>query len=116
MHIKRIYLILGMITIMAFVTAWMQMQIVRQGYTISEIVKAREQAINEQKKLRMQVISMKTPQNLVPPGREKTQKPGMIMPEVITLDEFNKRVNDSTAPPALRDGRTPVATSGGRTR
>ena len=92
MYFRRLIIVIGLITLMGFIAAWQQIQTVRLGYHISNINKVREQVLNEQKILKLKFTSLKSPQHLL--VTETSQNVKLTTPEVLTLNEIHRRIND----------------------
>jgi len=88
----RLFVGIGLITLLGFITVWQQITAVRQGYNISSIAKAKEQLLNEQKILKLKLTSMKSPQHLL--MVEQSGEVKLSSPEILTLNEVHNRISN----------------------
>lgn len=62
---KRFILIIALLTLLGFITAWQQIQTVRFGYKISEIEQYKKQLVEQRLNLTLRLAQLKSPQNLL---------------------------------------------------
>jgi hypothetical protein len=89
MHINRLFIIIGLMTLLGLITAWQQTQTVRYGYQISGITKARDAAINKQKALTLKLTSIKSPQHLLATKDSSNTK--MVSPGLLNQNQINNQ-------------------------
>jgi hypothetical protein len=91
MTIKRIFIIVALITSLGFITVWQQIQIVRQGYQISQLTKIKEEVSNSQRALKFKMTFLKSPQYLLSENEIRQ----MITPVALTKEEIHKHLHGS---------------------
>lgn len=68
---RRVLLVLAIVTFLAFVTVWQQIQTVRWGYRISEAMVAKKKLNEERETLRVELSSVTSPQQLFTLAQER---------------------------------------------
>lgn len=65
MTTKRLALIIAIVSFLALITAWQQIQTTRWGYRISELTELKKQLLEEQKLLAIQLTNLESPEHLL---------------------------------------------------
>ncbi|MBI4833980.1 MAG: hypothetical protein HY811_04065 [Planctomycetes bacterium] len=68
---RRVLLVLGIVTFLAFVTVWQRIQTAQWGYRISEAMEAKKKLNEERETLRVELSSVTSPQYLFALAQEK---------------------------------------------
>ena len=78
----RFILLVGIITFLALITVWQEVQSVRFGYNISELIKVQNALTRENINLAIQLAHLKSPDSLM--NQAKTMQVALVYPQINT--------------------------------
>lgn len=89
MTTKRLMLIIAVVTFLALITAWQQVQTTRWSYRISEVTELKNQLKEEQKALEIQLTHVESPEQLLTLARLK--EVNLVYPEKLSVVNIFKQ-------------------------